>query len=227
MGDRANHHRSVEQMLRLGRFGDALAYLRAEPSDSHRNVERSLLLAEVNVLVGEASEARKCASRVADHVAATVEQRLRAQTVLAQLLIDDGNPHAAEEILRLVVQESVEAKAWRCRCWAELWLLTAIGEFSSAGDIRSFLKGLRQHVNQLGDPTTSIALHLFVAEAESRRGVIDSSIQHVKIARSLLAGHPNYWLEGLAAIDALCLGVHALRRRGGQGRSRISLTVRL
>ena len=66
MGDRANHHRSVEQMLRLGRFGDALAYLRADPSDSHRSVERSLLLAEVNVLVGEANEARKCACPAVD-----------------------------------------------------------------------------------------------------------------------------------------------------------------
>jgi tetratricopeptide (TPR) repeat protein len=198
-------HRSLEQMLRLGRFGDALAYLRAESKGNQRGVERSLLLAEVNALAGHAGEAHKIASRLADHPSTTVEQRLRAQTVLAQVLIDNGNAHAAEEILKRVVQRSREAKAWRCRCWAELWLLTAIGEFSSAGDIRSFLKELRQHVNQLGDPTTSIALHLFVAEAESRRGVTDSSIQHVKIARSLLARHPNYWLEGLASIDALCL----------------------
>jgi DNA-binding NtrC family response regulator/tetratricopeptide (TPR) repeat protein len=204
MSDR-DSHRSLEQMLRLGRFGDALAYLRADSSGYQRSIERSLLLAEVNVLAGHASDAHKIAARLVDHPSTTVEQRLRAQTVLAQVLIDNGNAHAAEEILKRVVQGSREAKAWRCRCWAELWLLTAIGEFSSAGDIRSFLKGLRQHVNQLGDPTTSIALHLFVAEAESRRGVIDSSIRHVKIARSLLARHPNYWLEGLASIDALCL----------------------
>ena len=60
-------------------------------------------------------------------------------------------------------------------------------------------------MNQLGDPMTTVALHLFVAEAESRRGVIDSSVEHVRIARSLLEGSPNYWLEGLAAIDSLCL----------------------
>src|SRR4026207_1932412 len=128
-------HRSVEQMIALGRFGDALAYLRADSVGNHLNTERALRTAEVSVIVGEASEARKLATQIIEQKGTSVEQRLRARTVLAQVFIDTGNAHAAEEILRQVVQASAEAKAWHCRCWAELWLLTAIGEFSSTGDI--------------------------------------------------------------------------------------------
>ncbi len=221
MSDRPKH-RSLEQALRLGRFGDALAWLRAD-AGAASDTERSLVLAEVCVLAGHSAEAHRLAEKVAAHASATVEQCLRAKTVLAQVLIDSGSAHAAEAILRRVVQASTEAKAWRCRCWAELWLLTALGEFSSAGDIRSFLRGLRQHVNQLGDPFTTIALHLFVAEAESRRGVIDSSIQHVKIAKSLLAHHPNYWLEGLAAIDSLCLSYMRSDALGASEQAEVAL----
>jgi len=87
-------------MVRLGRFGDAIAYLHADSAANHRSVERTLLLSEACILVGDVAEARKYASQVVEHKAATVEQRLRGKTVLAQVLIDAGHAHAAEEIVR-------------------------------------------------------------------------------------------------------------------------------
>jgi DNA-binding NtrC family response regulator len=191
----------------LGRLGDALRLLRDGAPSDVIGVQRDLLASEVNALAGYSSEAKRLAERICGLKDASVEQRLRARVVLAQVRIDSGRAREAHQQLTEIVDEAATAKAWRTRCWAELWSLTALGDFGSAGEIRAFLRQLRQHVSQLGDPATSIALHLFVAEAESRRGVIDSSVQHVKIARSLLQEFPNYWLEALAAIDALCLAV--------------------
>ena len=179
------------------------------------------MASELSALAGITSDAKRLAERVFGLKDASVEQRLRARIVLAQVRIDAGRAREAHQHLREIVNDAAAAKAWQIRCWAELWSLTALGDSGSAGEIRGFLRHLRQHVNQLGNPATSIALHLFVAEAESRRGVIASSVEHVKIARSLLQTFPNYWLEALAAIDALCLAVMRIGPRnsneGGEG----------
>jgi len=198
---------SLEQFVQLGRLGDTLKRLKDGDSCGIIGIERDLLTSEVSVLAGFSSDAKRLAERVVTLKHASVEHRLRSRIVLAQVQIDAGRAREAHHRLTEIVADAAAAKAWRVRCWAELWSLTALGDFGSASEIRGFLRHLRQHVNQLGDPLTSIALHLFVAEAESRRGVIDSSVQHVKIARSLLQNFPNYWLEALAAIDALCLAV--------------------
>ena len=195
--------RSLEQYVELGRMGDALRCLRE--SNSPTSTERDLILAEVCAVAGHPVDTKKLSEFLAFGKLATLEHSLRARTVLAQLQIDNGDARKAHALLCEIAKEAVAAKLWKIRCWAELWLLTALGDFGSTSEIRNFLRQLRRHVIQLGDHRTSIALHLFVAEVESRRGVLDSSVEHVKIARSLLERAPNYWLEGLAAIDALCL----------------------
>ena len=196
---------SSVRFLAMGRLADAVLVLRAEQAARPADVERQLRLAEVSVLIGDSAEALRCAERLTNRGGASEEQRIRAATVVAQVSIDRGRAREAHTQLEEVVRRATSSRLWRCRTWAELWLLTALGDFASAADIRAFLRDLRHHVNQLGDPLTTIALHLFVAEAESRRGVIDSSVQHVRVARSLLVQHPNHWLESLAGIDAQCL----------------------
>jgi DNA-binding NtrC family response regulator len=205
MSGAATH--SLGQYIQLGRLGDALKRLNDGSDCGIVGIDRDLVASEVSALAGFSSDAKRLAERVVSLKDASIEQRLRARIVLAQVRIDAGRAREAHQNLTEIVNDAAAAKVWRLRCWAELWSLTALGDFGSAGEIRSCLRHLRQHVNQLGDPATSIALHLFVAEAESRRGVIASSVQHVRIARTLLQTFPNYWLEALAAIDALCLSV--------------------
>jgi DNA-binding NtrC family response regulator len=214
---------SLEQFIQLGRLGDALKRLNDGSDCGIAGIDRDLVASEVSALAGFSADAKRLAERVFGLKDASVEQRLRARIVLAQVRIDAGRAREAHQHLTEIVNDAAAAKAWRLRCWAELWSLTALGDFGSAGEIRGFLRHLRQHVNQLGDPVTSIALHLFVAEAESRRGVIASSVQHVKIARSLLQTFPNCWLEALAAIDALCLCVMSSDQEAATREEKVAL----
>ena len=48
-----------------------------------------------------------------------------------------------------------------------------------------------------------IALYLFVAEIETKRGSLDTARRHVTIAKALLESNPNVWLEGLAVVCGL------------------------
>ena len=58
---------------------------------------------------------------------------------------------------------------------------------------------------RLGDQWVTAALHLSIAELESKRGLLDDARRHIRLARALLGGRSNPWLDGVAAIDAACV----------------------
>ena len=80
-----------------------------------------------------------------------------------------------------------------------------IGEQFASESTVGFIKELRRNVAQLGDPHVTAALHLFVGQLETQRGLLDTGSRHLHISQSILQREPNAWLDGTAAIDAMCL----------------------
>src|SRR5262245_58701445 len=89
--------RSLEQYVELGRMGDALRCLR--DTSVPAGIERDLVLAEVSVLAGHPVDAKKCAESISVGRSVTLQQALRARTVLAQVHIDTGGARTAHELL--------------------------------------------------------------------------------------------------------------------------------
>ena len=56
-----------------------------------------------------------------------------------------------------------------------------------------------------GDAQAVAALHICLAEVETKRGLFDSVRRHLKTGRVFLESEPNLWLSGFADIAGLCL----------------------
>ena len=67
------------------------------------------------------------------------------------------------------------------------------------------LGSAKRDIFNLGDPLMTAALHFFVAQLETKRGLFDAAWHHIRAGRSVLGGQENLWLEGMAAIDASCV----------------------
>jgi len=154
---------------------------------------------------GDPQEAAKLARRVLSRTTSSSTTQARALTLLGTIALDGGDTQQAITTLNQAIGVASLAKAEYEACWAKLRLFTALSYVSAPEAVGSVLSDLRRHVARIGDVGTTIALHLFVAEIESQRGVVETAARHVRVADSLLEGHTNYWLSGLAAIDRLCL----------------------
>ena len=72
----------------------------------------------------------------------------------------------------------------------------------------------RANAIKLGDSSTLAILHIYIAEAEGKRGLVRSARTHARTALSLLASHPNVWLEAWAEHTSKGrLSAHMLGRR--------------
>ena len=113
--------------------------------------------------------------------------------------------HRLCEQLNTALRLAESAGAAKEAAWARLRLFLVLADTSSPDSLASHLRELRRAVMRLGDIAMTVTLHLSVGETESRRGALESAARHVRVASSLLKGHRNDWLEGLAEIDASCL----------------------
>jgi DNA-binding NtrC family response regulator/tetratricopeptide (TPR) repeat protein len=192
--------------LSEGRFRDALDNLRASQQDETLSSdERDVLMSELLERIGRPMEARQLARRVLARMTTATALHVRCLTILGSLAQDAGDLISAVEYLKSALQRAEESGAWREGAWARLRLFLVLADTTSPESLATQLGELRRAVIRLGDPAMTVALHLSVAETESRRGVLESASRHLHVARALLDSHRDYWLEGLAEIDSLCL----------------------
>jgi DNA-binding NtrC family response regulator len=79
------------------------------------------------------------------------------------------------------------------------------GEIDGPEAAVAALSDIRRRVVAQANPAILAALHLCVAELESKRGLLSSAARHIEAGRTLLRNHGNIWLEGNASIDDCCL----------------------
>jgi DNA-binding NtrC family response regulator/tetratricopeptide (TPR) repeat protein len=89
--------------------------------------------------------------------------------------------------------------------WAHLRLMLTLAEDAGPQAALVLLPEVRKNIVQLGDRQAMAALHIFLAEIETKRGLFDSVKRHLAIGRAHLESEPNLWLDGFASIADLCL----------------------
>src|SRR5262245_8091758 len=80
-----------------------------------------------------------------------------------------------------------------------------VSDSSGPDSASPLLQEIRANVTRLGDARTTAALHVFVGEAEAKKGLLTSARRHALVALDLLRTAPNLWLESIA--ENLIVGI--------------------
>ena len=197
---------SVEALARSGRFAEALYELNhLRLAGSKCAYLQRALLAELLQRTGDADRASSIAFRIIESPEAPLDVQARCHVILGDHCRDRGQLAEAVHHLHRAITLAQQARKTDARCWAQLVLMLTLAERPYFDASIAILPELRRSVAQLGDPSVTAALHLFVAQIETRRGLLANARHHVRLGRSILDRHHNPWLEGVAAIDLSCL----------------------
>jgi DNA-binding NtrC family response regulator/tetratricopeptide (TPR) repeat protein len=83
--------------------------------------------------------------------------------------------------------------------------MLTVAEHPGPNSAIALLSEVRKKVTQAADPQIVAALHLFLAEIETKRGAFSAVQRHINTGKRLLESQPNLWLEGVAATSQSCL----------------------
>ena len=197
----ANPVAHARELARAGRFRDALPLLPLTTTDPAVQVFKAEML-ERN---GRIKEARTLCDWLLAGKKIDSKGRARLLVTKGVIELEDGRPELSIEHLTQARDIARKDRNTEELFWAEVRLLLAEFEHSPTKGFGSLLTDVKKHAIQIGDSVASIALHLFVSEIEAKKGALQTSRQHLKIARSLLRTYPNVWLEGLAFVCEFCL----------------------
>ena len=197
----------VRALVRQGRYWEALRLVKSrEFRESPGGREESLvLLAELLQRTGEAQRAAEVAQNLLTEPASRPTTRARAQVVLGSVCRDSGDLNAAIQNLDKAVTLAHDVGDLQTACWARLRQMLAVAEASGPDAAVGLLGDARRMVNRAGDRHITAALHVFVAEIETKRGLFDSVKKHIRTCDDLLQFEGNAWLQGLSAIADLCI----------------------
>ena len=202
---------SVEQILpliRLGRFGDALRALEDSkhiPARAGADVLRAQLFEQV----GQYGQARVVAATLLKSKNLTASHRSECEAVLGRVLFDEGETEKGLAHLQRAALIAQQAADLRALFGAKLYLLIILSDRSGPAAGSSILADVRQIATKLGDPEITARLHLFVAQAEAKRGLLENAKRHTALASRILKTSPNAFLE--AFTGNLDLAVAVLR----------------
>jgi DNA-binding NtrC family response regulator len=192
--------RDVEDLVRQGRFTEALATAGSRSSEASTLALRADLLLQI----GKAEDSLWLARRLLG-IRLDASVAARCHTVLGNCFRNSGELQQACEHYQKSVLFSERAQDPGLACWAHLKLMATTAE-GRGGDLAfATVSAVRRRVAALGDPHATSALHIFLAEIETKRGFIDNAVRHIRIADAILGCHPNHWLQGLNAIAAFAV----------------------
>ncbi len=185
----------VYRFKRAGRFSDALAALdetKANPVTGHT---AEVLRAELLEAIGQQSRAMAIAASLLRVRQLKTGEKSVCEFVVGKILVDEGNVSEGMEHLQRSASHAREAKADDRLFAAQLKLMSVISERSGPGAAAALFAEARHLAIKLGDPHVTAQLHLYVAEMEAKRGLLENARRHSAIARRLLATSPNAYLE--------------------------------
>jgi len=196
----------VRELYKQGRFAES-ANLLQTLQVGRLDTSTALLKAAVCEMIGDLSSAETIANQVARGRSTSDSQRAAAELILGRIAGTEGN--AEDELLHLQKSLACAERAHDSDQigWAQLRLLAVHADRSGADVCRPLMSSLRTTVSCAGNPTLSAALHLVVADADGKRGLLAKSRKHVHLAISLLSRYPNIWLEGWAENTLLALSI--------------------
>jgi len=188
----------VEALTRAGRYGEALTALQASPREVPRDTDRDVLHAHLLERTGHYDKSRALAELLLSRTHTGKLHRSILETTLGVIRNDFGLGHLAIEHFQRAYSLAQSAGNLTQSCWTQLRLMLAIGDRIGPNAALPLLSQVRVNSQKLGDLHVSAALHIFLAEMEAKRGLLQNARRHVSLGLSLLAQEPNYWLEARA-----------------------------
>src|SRR5262249_43805794 len=185
---------SARQLSRTGRYREALTALNGVRAVSeHQEIEtlRTFLLSQL----GLHSECKKTAERVLKTRNLSPSRRSICEYSLGWVDRDEGLTDSAIERFQRAASCARQAGDLEQLCLNQmsLWFLLACRE--NAESSTPLLAEVRSNAIKLGDAHVLANLHLFVAQVEGQRGLLNSAVRHARAAQNILSAHPNVWLD--------------------------------
>ena len=183
---------AVEALARSGRFSEALHELAClMPPDSQSGVHpQRALHAELLQRTGDDGRAFQLASEMSQSPGVPLDIQVRCHVVLGDHFRNQGELDEAAHHLHRAIALARQARSKNGECWAQLTLMLTLAEGTEVDASVAFLPDVRRSVAQLGDPCVTAALHLFVAQIETRRGLLANARHHVP-DREIHLGDPR------------------------------------
>ena len=190
-----------------GRFQEALTALtRCRQGKSGRmTATERLEFAELLERTGRLAEAR-------DYLAAVnkspgLSDAERARCLLVEGLLSKQLGHLEVSLDRFQQGRRLAERAGSAELvgWCQLRLLGVSADIDGADLSASLLADLRKNTERAATPAISVAYQIFLAEYSAKRGDLDRSKHHSRLAESILATYPNFWLRGLLDLHVSCL----------------------
>src|SRR5262249_15376090 len=182
------------ELKNAGRFADALVLLEGLPVGARKSTQAEVARAELLERVGKYSEARKLAEELLRTRKLTGSERSACHLVVGRVEAIAGEVSSAMASFQRAVAEAEGCRDSEYAFWARLRLFVRLSEQSGPDAAASMLPPLRATAARTGDVTVLAALHLFVAQAEAKRGLVRPASRHLQLARPLIEHQENDWL---------------------------------
>jgi DNA-binding NtrC family response regulator/tetratricopeptide (TPR) repeat protein len=203
------------QLMKRGRFADAVLSLRDETRvQGPSHALRWALLADALQRTGKNIEAEQIAHKCLGVNPSAPEVAARCRFVLGNIFRERGDIRGA--ITQFQSAATLAENDLELACWAQLRLMTAIGELAGSHSAMARLTEVNRCLARLGDARPFAALHLWIAEVETTRGSLDSARRHMRIADSLLGKVDDAWLRGYFAINSSCVSYYSAEMSDAQ-----------
>ena len=200
---------NVVRLTRLGRFGDALRALEEGRPTTPARTGSEVLRAGLLDQVGQSERARALATTLLKSKQLSTSQRSECEAILGRVLFDGGDTEAGLAHFQRAALIAQQAADLHALFGAKLSLLVILSDRSGPAAGTAVLADVRQIATKLGDPEITARLHLFVAQIEAKRGLLENAKRHMSLARRILETSPNVYLE--AFTGNLDLAVAVLR----------------
>ena len=184
-------------LMRAGRFGDALQAFVKSSEKRVGGTDVDVLYIHLLERTGNYGHSRALCEKVLARPLNKVHKSICEMT-LGIIRNDLGEQHLAIGHFQRACALAKLAADHRQTCWSQLRLMLAVADSAGPNAVLPLLAEIRANCQRLGDPHVSAALHIFFAEMETKRGLLQNAKRHVSLGRRLLGEEPNYWLEARA-----------------------------
>jgi DNA-binding NtrC family response regulator len=183
----------IDELKRQGRFQAALEALETvRPTIAGAGMKAELL-----ERLGRHNECRDVVRSLLRSHQLTNSQRSNSEYVLSHIALEQGDTPGALAHLQRAASLARGANDLEALCKIQMRLMMVVADLSGPDAAAPILAELRRYTIALGDPQTTAAAHIFVAETEAKRGQFESANRHITIAAGLLDNLVNPWLRAI------------------------------
>jgi tetratricopeptide (TPR) repeat protein len=209
------HLTIAEQIIRRGRFSEALQFLERSPIATGERLATDALRAELLERTGQYSVSKALAEQLLRNPRCLPSQRCSCLMALAYHAFEHGYIDVSMNHFQKALSAAEACGDLRTVCICQLRVMNLLADRSGYLAITPILAQIRRNVTQLGDGATTAALHISIGEVEAKRGFVSNATKHVVLARNLLANTENIHWEGVAENILTAIAIMQSDHSGG------------